>query len=96
MDQVTGLFNRQHFMSDLDQAVAAAAEGKQDKEIAAQLGVSAQKAARWRARFLQHGVRGLDQDAPRPGRTATRSATPGGRKKCRKRAPQRGLTAAAS
>ena len=55
--------------------VLLAAEGRQDKEIATQLGVSAQKAARWRARFLQHGVSGLDRDAPRPGRTPSIAAT---------------------
>jgi transposase len=49
--------------------VLLAAEGKQNKEIAAQLGMSEQKAARWRNRFLAHGLSGLDKDAPRPGRT---------------------------
>jgi transposase len=49
--------------------VLLAAEGKQHKEIAEQLGISVQKAARWRARFLELGVSGLEKDAPRPGRT---------------------------
>jgi transposase len=49
--------------------VLLAAEGKQHKEIAEQLGISVQKAARWRARFLELGVGGLEKDAPRPGRT---------------------------
>lgn len=49
--------------------VLLAAEGKQNKVIAEQLGISVQKAARWRARFLALGVSGLDKDAPRPGRT---------------------------
>jgi transposase len=48
--------------------VLAAASGKQDKEIAAEVGVSAQKAARWRNRFLELGMPGLEKDAPRPGR----------------------------
>jgi transposase len=43
--------------------------GQQDKEIAEELGISVQKAARWRARFLESGVDGLEKDAPRPGRT---------------------------
>ena len=51
--------------------VLLAAEGKQNKEIAAQLGISVQKAARWRERFLALGVEGLEKDAPRPGRTRT-------------------------
>jgi transposase len=46
-----------------------AAEGKQDLEIAAEIGISNQKAARWRKRFLEFGLAGLEKDAPRPGRT---------------------------
>lgn len=49
--------------------ILLAANGKQDKEISAELGISVQKAARWRARFLGGGVAGLEKDAPRPGRT---------------------------
>jgi transposase len=46
-----------------------AAAGKQDLEIAAEIGISNQKAARWRKRFLKAGLAGLEKDAPRPGRT---------------------------
>lgn len=49
--------------------ILLAADGKQDKEIASELQISVQKSARWRARFLEYGVRGLEKDAPRPGRT---------------------------
>ncbi len=48
--------------------VLIAAEGKQDSEIAAQLAIPRQKAARWRKRFLELGVAGLEKDAPRSGR----------------------------
>ena len=48
--------------------VLLAAEGKQDSEIAEQLAIPRQKAARWRKRFLQLGVAGLEKDAPRSGR----------------------------
>ena len=48
-----------------------AADGKQDLEIAAEIGISNQKAARWRKRFLKKGLAGLEKDAPRPGRTPT-------------------------
>jgi transposase len=48
-----------------------AAAGKQDLEIAADIGISNQKAARWRKRFLTLGLAGLEKDAPRPGRTPT-------------------------
>ena len=46
-----------------------AAAGKQNLEIAAEIGVSDQKAARWRKRFLEMGLAGLEKDAPRSGRT---------------------------
>jgi transposase len=51
--------------------VLLAADGKQDLEIAALIGISNQKAARWRKRFLKLGLAGLEKDAPRPGRTPT-------------------------
>src|SRR5437016_6749088 len=54
--------------------VLLAATGKQDLEIAAELGISNQKAARWRKRFLHSGLAGLKKDAPRPGRTSTITA----------------------
>lgn len=54
--------------------VLLAAEGKQDLEIASELGISNQKAARWRKRFLSAGLSGLEKDAPRPGRAATINA----------------------
>ena len=49
--------------------VLLAAAGKQDLEIAAEVGISNQKAARWRKRFLTKGFAGLEKDAPRSGRT---------------------------
>ena len=48
-----------------------AASGKQDKEIAAEMGITAHKVARWRKRYLENGLKGLEKDAPRPGRTPT-------------------------
>ncbi len=48
--------------------VLLAAKGKLDIEIAAELAITNQKAARWRSRFLEQGLRGLEKDAPRPGR----------------------------
>ena len=54
--------------------VLLAAAGKQDKEIAAELGITAHKAARWRTRFLDGGIAGLEKDAPRPGRTPSITA----------------------
>ena len=51
--------------------VLMAAAGKQDLEIAAEIGISNQKAARWRKRFLQFGLAGLEKDAPGRGRRPT-------------------------
>lgn len=48
--------------------VLMAAAGQQDREIAATLGITPKKAARWRARFLKKGLPGLVKDASRPGR----------------------------
>ena len=48
--------------------VLLAAQGRQDLEIAAHLGVVPPTAARWRARFLKSGSAGLEKDAPRPGK----------------------------
>jgi len=49
--------------------VLRAADGLRDKEIAQQLGITPEKAARWRNRFLEGGIAALEKDAPRPGRT---------------------------
>jgi transposase len=49
--------------------VLLAAADKQDKEIASSLHITPQKVSRWRKRFLQLGLAGLEKDAPQPGRT---------------------------
>ena len=51
--------------------VLRAADGCQDKAIAAELGIMPEKAARWRNRFLSGGILALQKDAPRPGRPRT-------------------------
>ncbi len=51
--------------------VLLAADGKPDLAIAGELGISPKKAARWRNRFLDVGLKGLEKDAPRPGRTSS-------------------------
>jgi len=48
--------------------ILLAAAGLPDLKIAAELGVKRQTVARWRARFLQQGLAGIEKDAPRPGR----------------------------
>jgi len=48
--------------------VLAAAAGKENKDIAADLRISRGAVARWRIRFAEVGVAGLEKDAPRGGR----------------------------
>ena len=55
--------------------VLLAADGLQNKQIAAQMGVAPRMVALWRGRFMALGVNGLLKDAPRPGRTPAISAT---------------------
>src|ERR1700690_2971272 len=49
--------------------VLLAAEGLQNKQIAAALNVAPRMAALWRGRFIEQGIEGLLKDAPRPGRS---------------------------
>ena len=51
--------------------VLRAADGWRDKDIASELGITPEKAARWRNRFLKGGLDALQKDAPRPGRPHT-------------------------
>jgi transposase len=55
--------------------VLLAADGLQNKQIAAQMGVTPRMAALWRGRFIALGIYSLLRDAPRPGRTPAISAT---------------------
>ncbi|MDR0478668.1 MAG: helix-turn-helix domain-containing protein [Burkholderiaceae bacterium] len=51
--------------------VLLAAQGRQNKDIALQVGLDRRQVALWRSRFLQAGIAALHHDAPRPGRTPT-------------------------
>jgi transposase len=53
------------------QIVLRAAAGLQDQEIAAELGITPEKAARWRNRYLNGGIKLLEKDRSRPGRPRT-------------------------
>jgi transposase len=55
--------------------ILMAAEGFENKQIAAQLGISPRMVALWRKRFLARGIDGLLKDAPRPGRTPSIAET---------------------
>src|SRR3954453_1855117 len=48
-----------------------AASGLQDQQIAHELGITPEKAARWRNRYLDGGINALEKDAARPGRPRT-------------------------
>lgn len=48
--------------------VLPAAEGKNNQEIGGTLGMTRQKAGRWRMRYAAEGLAGIEKDAPRPGR----------------------------
>src|SRR5512142_219206 len=48
--------------------VLHAADGRADQEIGRLLGITRQKAGRWRKRYAARGLAGIEQDAPRSGR----------------------------
>jgi len=74
LEQCARARSRSVRMVERARIVLLAASGRQDKEVAAELGITAHKAARWRTRFLDLGMAGLEQDAPRAGRTPSISA----------------------
>ncbi|WP_226832304.1 helix-turn-helix domain-containing protein, partial [Acidithiobacillus sulfurivorans] len=45
--------------------ILLAAEGLQNKEIAERLGVDRMQVARWRKRYLEHRLAGIERDLPR-------------------------------
>jgi transposase len=51
--------------------VLMAADGKQNKDIADELGMQPSTVGRWRKRFADSGLAGIEKDAPRGGRKAT-------------------------
>ncbi len=48
-----------------------AAAGRQNRQIASQLKIMPEKAARWRNRYLLGGMAALEKDAPRSGKPRT-------------------------
>src|SRR3970040_2496767 len=47
------------------QIVLLAAQGLQNKDIAEQLGIGRVQVARWRERYLECGLQGIERDLPR-------------------------------
>jgi transposase len=58
-------------LSERARIVLLAADGNANREIATSLGITEEKAARWRGRFLDQGRAGIEQDAPGRGRKPT-------------------------
>lgn len=56
-------------MAERAKVILLAADGHENKEIAKALHITRQKAGRWRERYAQHGLSGIEKDATRPGRT---------------------------
>jgi transposase len=54
--------------------VLAAADGKLNCDIAAELGTGMKTVCQWRNRFAKAGLAGIEKDAPRGGRPATKQA----------------------
>ena len=52
--------------------VLLAAKGTQNNDIASELGTERTIVGRWRSRFAQHGLAGIEKDAPRSGRRPTK------------------------
>lgn len=55
-------------LSERAKIVLLADEGLENIEIANRLGITRQKVARWRERYIKAGVLGIEKDAPRSGR----------------------------
>jgi transposase len=54
------------------QIILLAAAGKQNAEIALEVGVTQNLVGRWRGRFAEQRIAGIEKDAPRTGRQPTR------------------------
>jgi transposase len=55
--------------------VLAAADGRENKDISAELGCTRRTVGTWRSRFAELRLEGIQQDAPRGGRAATKRAS---------------------
>ena len=55
-------------LAERSRIVLLAAGGLDNQEIAAKLDITRQKAGRWRDRFVEDGLGGIEKDASRSGR----------------------------
>ncbi len=59
-------------LAERSRIVLLAAGGLDNQEIAAKLDITRQKAGRWRDRFVEDGLGGIEKDASRSGRIGRR------------------------
>lgn len=55
-------------LAERAEIILHAADGLENQQIAKLMGISRQKAGRWRDRYAALGLTGIEKDAPRPGR----------------------------
>ena len=55
-------------LAERSRIVLLACKGMTNEEIGKELGMTRQKAGRWRQRYAESGLEGICRDAPRPGR----------------------------
>jgi transposase len=55
-------------LAERSRIVLLANKGMTNEEIGDELGITRQKAGRWRNRYAERGLEGISRDAPRPGR----------------------------
>ena len=55
-------------LAERSRIILLAGAGMTNEEIGYELGITRQKAGRWRERYAESGVEGISQDAYRPGR----------------------------
>ena len=61
-------------LAERSRIVLLAGKGMTNEEIGDELGITRQKAGRWRDRYAESGLEGISRDAPRPGRKPKISA----------------------
>jgi transposase len=61
-------------LAERSRIVLLAGKGMTNEEIGNELGITRQKAGRWRDRYAESGLEGISRDAPRPGRKPKISA----------------------
>jgi len=70
LEKITRSHSAERRMLERAQIILACAIGKQNQDIAAEYGTSALRVSKWRKRFHESGIAGLE-DEPRPGKPET-------------------------